>query len=121
MWLLQRLKCRKLEEIQSENTIFIHPEGKKLIQWILVTSILVTACLTHIYAAPYLTYEPEMITNNCRNVSANESHFKGIVVLQFTLWNTFDPEAKNQTEVNCSGTYSKKARAGERSDPLQDF
>ena len=65
---------------------------KKLVRWVFVTSILVTSCLSHIYAAPFLTYEPEMIINNCNG--SDISNFKGVETLNITLYHSFDPEAQ---------------------------
>ena len=59
----------------------------KLIKWIFVNSVLVSACLSHIFAVPFLTYEPEMM-NAC-----NESQQRGFETLETTLWHTFDTEA----------------------------
>lgn len=67
----------------------------KLIRWFLATSVLVTASLAHIYAAPFLTYEPEMIANQCNLTSLTGSNqFQGVDPLKVTLWHTFDPEAE---------------------------
>ena len=42
---------------------------KKLVQWVIATSVLVTTCLSHIYAAPFLAYEPQRIPLNAYNIS----------------------------------------------------
>ena len=66
------------------------PTQPSLGLWVLASSILVTACLSHTYAAPFLTYEPEMI----QPCHLNHSHFKGLDPLEVTLYHTFDPQAK---------------------------
>ena len=68
------------------------PKEPPLGLWILASSLLVTACLSHTYAAPFLTYEPEMI-NPCH---LNHSNFKGLDPLQVSLYHTFDPEASRE-------------------------
>lgn len=85
MNLIQRFK--KLREIDEND--------RKLIQWIFATSVLVTASLAHVYAAPFLTYEPEMIAHQCNLTSLNESNqFQGLDPLKITLYHTFDTEAQ---------------------------
>ena len=68
------------------------PEEASLGLWILASSLLVTACLSHTYAAPFLTYEPEMI-HPCQ---LNHSDFKGLDPLQVSLYHTFDPEVSEE-------------------------
>lgn len=72
-----------------------------LTKWFFATSILVTASLAHIYAAPFLTYEPEMIAQQCNLTSLNESNqFQGISPLQVTLYHTFDPKSQEKPVHN---------------------
>jgi len=85
-----RLCCKNhndQEEIQQNSK----PIDKKLLLWAIVTSILVTSCLSHIYVEPFLTFEPEIITNNCNR--SDTSNFKGVDTLNITLYHSFDPEA----------------------------
>ena len=94
MWFLSIFKCQKspteAEINQNEVEEFITLEHKKLLLWSLLTLVLTTACLSHVFAAPFLTYEPEMVDSKL-----NISEFKGIDPLEKTLWHDFDEEAKS--------------------------
>ena len=61
--------CKKRQDGSQEDITQTKAIDKKLVQWVTATSVLVTACLSHIYAAPFLTYEPEMIPLNTYNIS----------------------------------------------------
>ena len=68
--------------------------------WLLASSVLVTACLTHTYAAPFLAYEPERVHPCVSNAS------KAFSPLATTLYHDFDPEAYDRyhdldEEENC--------------------
>ena len=71
----------------------------------------ILGCLSHIYAMPYLTYEPDLILDghSCQNQTIN--HFPGWEPLKQTLYHSFDPEAENgggHSHINehhfCNGT-----------------
>ena len=67
---------------------------KKLILWLVTTSILLISCLSHVYVMPFLTFEPDslFINQTCQN-NSNED-FKGKEPLEITLYHTFDSEGK---------------------------
>ena len=113
MWLFSKLNCQKCcagnnidqqngPQNGQQNGSQNGPQNgletfqRKLVHWTIATSILVTTILTHVYSAPFLTYEPEMIGPN-----TNASDFKGIDPLKVTLWHDFDQDdAHNKHHQN---------------------
>ena len=66
---------------------------KKLILWLVTTSILLISCLSHVYVMPFLTYEPDFINQTCKNYSNKD--FMGTEPLEITLYHTFDSEIQH--------------------------